>query len=479
MLAIAAACFLAGLAVHPAARETIAGKLSYTKNPHLDVAVRVRVLNGLLQERYPEASGERISRHDNWDALDRLASCLETNTCTGSERKVLLLSSYHFGRSEAGANGGEEVWARSMISAFHHLNYTILYAWGSMDTLFIYQSIPEMVTAVLWEQAEWGRCIRRNESNYLEMDKEEKQPSPWQTGTHACIQSENFPHGIPHWKSFQFFFWADTTVPLGGKWMLSPEDYDAFRGDKPGHTYLGYSIEKRCDMYPTFTDREHRALILAKHAEYFEEKHNYFHGLLGPARDAVRPTRNDKGEEVPFVFISTADNAGDKIDAAGVETVGMKAQREWTEILARSKALLGIGHPMLSPSPYYALCMGVPFINPIYSWDTEHPDDRSKWATQQDALRFTEEPYVYHVRGHDQDGLRDALQRAADTPIPRYIPPHMRFEAVVERVRKFVETDWHAEARAYVADHYKNATEWQYLAMDEPAEPLHLRGKNV
>lgn len=44
----------------------------------------------------------------------------------------------------------------------------------------------------------------------------------------------------------------------------------------------------------------------------------------------------------------------------------------------------------------------------------------------------------------------------------------MRFEAVVERVRGLVENDWLAEAKAYVADRYKNATEWQYLAMDVP-----------
>lgn len=52
----------------------------------------------------------------------------------------------------------------------------------------------------------------------------------------------------------------------------------------------------------------------------------------------------------------------------------------------------------------------------------------------------------------------------------------MRFEAVVERVRNFVENDWHAEAKEYVAEHYKNATEWQYLAMDMPP-PRQLRGR--
>lgn len=204
-------------------------------------------------------SGERKSRHDNWDALDRLAGCLETNTCTQSERKVLLLSSYHFGRSEAGLNGGEEVWARSMIAAFHHLNYTILYTWGSMDTLFIYQSIPGMVTAVLWEQGEYRRCDQRNESNYLEFDKQENQPSPWQTGTHACVQSEQFPHGIPHWKNFQFYFWADTYVPLGGRWILAPEDYDTFRGDTPGHTYLG-ELDRRSGVVE-------RVLVAPRHVQ--------------------------------------------------------------------------------------------------------------------------------------------------------------------------------------------------------------------
>lgn len=103
-------------------------------------------------------------------------------------------------------------------------------------------------------------------------------------------------------------------------------------------------------MYPTFGEREHRALILAKHAAYFEPKYNYFHGMLGAARDAVKSVRNDKGEEVKFELLSTADNPGDALDAKGVKTVGAKPQREWTEILARSKVLLGIGRPQLSPS---------------------------------------------------------------------------------------------------------------------------------
>lgn len=103
-------------------------------------------------------------------------------------------------------------------------------------------------------------------------------------------------------------------------------------------------------MYPTFAEREYRALILAKHTEYFKPEHNYFHGMLGAARNSVKPAHNDKGDEVKFELMSTADHAGDKVDAVGVETVGEKQQKEWTEILARSKVLLGIVRPQLSPS---------------------------------------------------------------------------------------------------------------------------------
>ncbi|GMK57582.1 hypothetical protein CspeluHIS016_0404160 [Cutaneotrichosporon spelunceum] len=478
LIAVAAVCFIAGLATPLTLRESIVTVVPYPANPKLDDSVRVHVLSRLLQQHYPHVPGSK-PRELNWAALDRLASCLKTDSCTDSERKVFILSSNHFGNSELGMNGGEDVWARSMISSFRHLNHTILFAYGSMETLFMYQGIPDMVTAVIWEEATRRSCVNRNETNYLEIDEASKEIGAWQTGKHACSQSVDFPHGIPHWKSFSFHFWPGSEgVPLGPRWVLSPENYEMWQGET-NRTYIGYSIEKRCDMYPTFTNREHRALVLAKKSEYFQEKHNAFYRLLGPARDSVPPVHNDQGEEVKFSLISTAGQPGDKIDAEGIETIGRKNQREWTEILARSKVLLGIGVPVFLPSPYYALCMGVPFINPVHGWDQNDPDNRDKWVTQQNALRYTEEPFVYHVKQMDLDGLRDALQRAADTPISRYIPPPMRFEAMVERIRKFVETDWHNMAREYVADHYKNATEWQFLAMDEPAEPVPLWGKSM
>lgn len=52
----------------------------------------------------------------------------------------------------------------------------------------------------------------------------------------------------------------------------------------------------------------------------------------------------------------------------------------------------------------------------------------------------------------------------------------MKDEAVLDRVQKFLDTDWHAHAKEYVTEHYQNATEWQYLAMDAPPPKSYGRG---
>lgn len=53
LIVVGAVCFVVGLAFHPGTRARITGKLTYEANPHIPEAVRVRVLNGLLEERYP------------------------------------------------------------------------------------------------------------------------------------------------------------------------------------------------------------------------------------------------------------------------------------------------------------------------------------------------------------------------------------------------------------------------------------------
>lgn len=125
------------------------------------------------------------------------------------------------------------------MDAFHSLNYTLLYAYGHMDTLIFYQTMPDLVKVIIWESKDFQDCMKRNEANHVDLE-EDFAKGTWQTGTKGCIKKEGFEEGIPVWKSFLFHFWGDNRSPLGPQWTLSPIDYAAAAGKgKDANQYLG------------------------------------------------------------------------------------------------------------------------------------------------------------------------------------------------------------------------------------------------
>jgi hypothetical protein len=307
--------------------------------------------------------------------------------------------------------------ALSMIRRFESLGYTLLYSFGTMDTLFMYQHVGDLVPIVIWEHRALDSCRSRNGTNWatIEQGAQPEDIAQWPLGREGCMYSHTYPAGIPYWKSLAFHFWGNSVTPwLGAEWSLAPEDGIATGSD---NTFIGYSIEDRCMREsPYYSQREHRALIFAKRTSFFGKKDNLFAGLIAAAAAKV-PKDGGRG----FELVSTAGKKGEALDEPGVETLGRLSREAWIQTLARSKVLLGIGHPPLSPSPYDALCAGVPFINPLRYWDKEHPDDRTQWKAQQQALVWVDEPYVYHIQKGDEIGLARALREAAANPIDRYI----------------------------------------------------------
>jgi hypothetical protein len=104
------------------------------------------------------------------------------------------------------------------------LNYTRIYSYDVMDTLYIYQAIPDMVHMVIVGAPDMKACGARNDTNFLESETAAS-PGTWQTGTKGCVQKPGFDEGIPVWKMFAFHFWSGPASPLGGQWTLAPEDY--------------------------------------------------------------------------------------------------------------------------------------------------------------------------------------------------------------------------------------------------------------
>ncbi|EJT99470.1 hypothetical protein DACRYDRAFT_23617 [Dacryopinax primogenitus] len=372
-----------------------------------------------LPLRIPE--GEQNWETRNRESLQALADCLPSNTCKENQTSIVLLASVHFPNILQGKVSGEDIWAASVRNALAGLGYTFFYFRNLESAAVQYRMFPNLVKVVLADGRDINGCITNP----------------------ACIKSESNPVGVPIWKIFTFHFWDGEQHPLGRPWTLSPEDY------RTGNQYIGYSLEEACNQldFVAHEQRRDQVYILAKRRSYFHRKSYPW------TSDALVRIRNETRIALIAGFIN--DRAADS-NPMGVTNLGKLNKTEFLDEISHSRALLGILKPWLSPSPYDALCLGVPFINPIVRWNRTNPMDRSAWYTQHNGLKWIEEPYVYHVFKGDTDGLVRAVQSTADNPINRFIPPAMTERALADRVSYLVEHDWRTDAEVILTGMYES-----------------------
>lgn len=229
-------------------------------------------------------------------------------------------------------------------------------------------------------------------------------------------------------------WWPGASPPLGGPFTFAPEDYSFFplmAGNGQNNTYIGYSLEKTClqTPYHPFADRPRQIYVLAKKLHYFLQ-HDYI--LPAPSGNVSEQLTDsfyaEFSEEANVTFVGQFKQ-GEAPEGSGappgIAQVPRMKRPEFQSMIARSRVLMGIGAPGLSPSPWEALCLGVPFIHPIKSWDRDHPEDRRKWQGQHNAMIYygLDEPYVYHVKIGDREALKRAIRTALSTPIDRCVDP--------------------------------------------------------
>lgn len=387
--------------------------------------------------------------------------------------------------------------ARSIIPTFADLGYTMVYAYEAAEWYDIYRAIPDLVRIIIADhpditacqkhgRLEWMRTLSEIEvregalvqvvsaqlpgkqlQNYtlaewgtrgetaqdityyghprLKGQRSSSSSDAWKFGSPdfephqdwRCAQTPDYPDGIPLWKIFALHFWGGARHPLGGLWTMSPEPYSTFPRftEKDEYLlYMGYSIEAYCSTPVPASERRHRAYILAKKPAYFEH-HEYLFS------DHVF---RDIKEEIGLEFVAGTGDADRPLPDKGITNLGIMNGSTFRDVLGHSKALVGIGQPPLSPTPYDALCMGVPFINSIIRWNQDDPEDKSQWGAQHEGLLDVGPPYVYHVKQGDTKALKAALEGAVANMIEKFVPRRMTMRAMQARYRMLIETDWEA-----------------------------------
>lgn len=123
--------------------------------------------------------------------------------------------------------------------------------------------------------------------------------------------------------------------------------------------------------------------------------------------------------------LETADFAGGNDVPQEFINMGQLPREQFSELLGSIGVLLGIILPVISPTPYLALCRGTPVVMPYRGQHDEehtaHPDI-SQWVAysphwQHGPISSLPEPYVYNYELGNMDALSDALIKAIKTPI--------------------------------------------------------------
>ncbi|WRT65802.1 uncharacterized protein IL334_002751 [Kwoniella shivajii] len=376
----------------------------------------------------------------NTREIDSLRDCMERGECRRNQQKIILAHAHVWPDAIInGWRGGEGVWALSMFRALRELGYTVLLGLnGWEETLTQYQMFPDQVEIII--KSDWlDNCIQ----------------DP------LCIKSNSNPTGLPRWKGeFQFSFFPnyDTRFGLDYKWTIHADRYEMGKEETGKNQYIGYSIEEGCestDIIP-YNETPMTTWILAKQASYFHVtttlySFNNSYYTLTPQEEGLEDLSYRAAYEV-FDGYMRDDLIEPVTELEAIVNLGQIGPDRFRNEVASSKIMIGIGNPPLSPSPYLALCMATPFLNPYRSWDSENPNDRSKWLSQHDYLKWLDPPYVYNVRAHDYEGYVDAIREAINNRPPRYIDPSMTPESIRKRVKRLVETDWRSIAKTYMEE---------------------------
>ncbi|KAJ7069938.1 hypothetical protein C8F01DRAFT_537312 [Mycena amicta] len=410
--------------------------LSSSTSQRLAVSLddRLAAVDKLLQTHNDDS---RPPAGHNRRALQHLAQCIYDPYCARKPQLVILVS--------------DPFHKASLAAIRHNRKRTILHALDGLNVSYIFspkdigwaQSVhavfPDEVKIVLFDRPDLRSCL---------------------DDTLSCVRSTQNPTGIPAYKmmSWQEDALGDAPSPFGHAWTLTAEEtYD-------GRSFVGFSFSETCRQNAPYiepADRLDQVFILATLETYFWPNHNvwppeYFEQV---------------GEETKAQFVASLhDTVGrlkDYPKTIGIQAVpnnlvelGMLSEMAVLENMGRSRALLGLWDPRFEDVVLEALCLGVPFLNPIHQWDKRNPSNRQNWVTQNMELNFLHPPYVYNIFADDYAGFKKAIVNAMETPIKGFIPPHLTDAALRKRLSELLERDWKSEAQKVAAK--KGITEFLF-----------------
>lgn len=180
----------------------------------------------------------------------------------------------------------------------------------------------------------------------------------------------------------------------------------------PWNTFLGYFIAE--DRLTLVNRRKvDQGIIWGKDPKYF----NGHELMLSQVANKVK-------------LVSTATQT--MFRHRSIEWRGHQTNEEWLNLLASSKFLLGLGHPLLGPSAVDAVSLGCMFINPIYT----HPQLEAKYRSQHAYIEEVAPEYVCSYQEDNIQQLLACVDKALSSNLKPFIPNELRKETYLDRIQR-------------------------------------------
>ncbi|CAH7676919.1 family 18 glycosyltransferase [Phakopsora pachyrhizi] len=266
-----------------------------------------------------------------------------------------------------------------------------------------------------------------------------------------CIRSRVDPSGIPSHKLFVFDGY-DVGHPLGRRWHLS-----FYPKLEEGFSFLGLTIEHYCKNFSVVPPklRPKKIYILGKDRGYFYPpspqlfKRDMWKRIsdktgIGFTMGTFQRSKeiDEQRQKNDTSGYEKAKKFADFEPIEGIDDIGTQTRSQFIYQIQNHRAVIGLGWPVQPSTPLEALCVGTPFINPVWVGRRSQPD-RSKWHSQHPYLAHFDPPFVYNVQDQREDDILESIEMILKKPLEgRFIPDELKIESYLNRLKDLVEFDW-------------------------------------
>ncbi|KAL1412095.1 hypothetical protein Q8F55_003092 [Vanrija albida] len=332
--------------------------------------LRARQWRELQHFRALEGSGafEKKLQDHNQLALDRVERCvLGFLDCPD---RPLIVSTYGYMNMRLDTSG-EAIWLYPVMKAAEEMRFNFI-TLHMEEGWNVTQLLPSVVHSLWQNSVDTFKC----QTNPLCIRPEDYVPAEDERFRHdLSLVPKSRMGNLPPWRMFTVDFWGARASGYGapginveGQWGITKDVKDwspHLLGNKfqfvpypyPGHTHIPISIEQRClhAEYVPYERRNQSALVLAKRNRLFHDDHNKpiedkWPQIAGGLKDIgydllAVATMEDKDEENKKKYPIPPE----------LNNLGRLTSDGYSRLVSNQRALLGIGKPEISPSPYVAV----------------------------------------------------------------------------------------------------------------------------